>query len=419
MAGIETQKDNRARIYVIGAGISPENIPASYLEIIQRAGVLVGGKRLLTFFSEHQGLKIEIHGDIDEVFNKVREYSDNKGDVVILASGDPLFFGIAARVLNEFDREIIEILPNISSIQQVFAKIKEPWQNVPTITLHGKKQRLRYFEIIRHFKNKNSAILILTDRFNSPNEIAGFLIENGLGSIKMIVAEELGSERERLTHCLPSEILQTQFSNLNVVILKNEHPEAINFLSGTGLDDSLYKHEKGLITKSEIRAVILSRLNLQKSHIFWDIGAGSGAISIEAANFIKPENIYAIEKDPLRCEDIKENMHRFYLNNINLINAAAPECLRDLPCPDRVFIGGSNGKIDKILDIIIEKINKNGKIIISAVLLDTIKSLLNYLDASHDIGFEVLQISLHKSENLGKSLFLKPYNPCWLFLLDF
>lgn len=416
MAGIEINNYNNIRIYIIGVGMSPENIPISYFEIIQSAGILVGGKRLLEFFPDYKGLKIEIRGDISDVLDKIRQYVHGNRNIVILASGDPLFFGIAERALKEFDKELIEILPNISSIQQFFAKIKEPWQNIPIITLHGKKDQDNYFEIIKLFKNNESAIAILTDKSNSPDEIANFLTKNRLDCIKMFIAEDLGTEIERLSSGYPKEISQKQFSSLNVVMLKNENPEKNGFLSGIGLDDSLYKHQEGLITKSEMRAIIISKLDLKKEHIFWDIGAGSGSVSIEAANFIIPKNIYSIEKDTLRCEDIKENMNKFYLNNIKLINDSAPECLNGLPCPDRVFIGGSNGKIERILDAIIKKINKNGKIIISVILLETFNKLLNYLE-EHDMNFEVVQISIQKTEKLCKSLFFKPYNPCWLFLV--
>jgi len=418
MAGIEFNKDKKARIYVIGTGISSEFMPASYLDIIKRSGLLVGGKRLLDFFPEHNGYKVEISGDLNKVFKKIRDNSTDAADIVILASGDPLFWGIAERVIKEFESDIIEILPNISTIQQFFSRLKEPWQNVPVISLHGKKEKYHYFDIISCFRENRNTILILTDKLNSPDQIASFLQENRLEQIKMIIAEDLGTEKECISFGYPKDIVSQRFSNLNAVILKNEHPESINFLSGFGLDDNLYKHQRGLITKSEIRAIILSRLNLQKGNIFWDIGAGSGAISIEAANFVNPCDIYSVEKNPVHCEDIRENMNRFYLNNINLINDSAPECLNNLPNPDRVFIGGSDGEIYRVLDVVIKKINKNGIVVITAVLLKTFNDVLNYLE-EHDLRFDAVQISIQKTEKLGKSLFFKPYNPCWFFLLNF
>ena len=396
-------------VAIIGVGMSIEDLTAKHLEIIDTADILVGGKRLLNHFKDSRARKKIIGKDIDEVVNFVR-LEMKKQKIVVLASGDPLFFGIGRRLVNAIGAKNTMVYPNISSVSAAFARIKEPWDEVRVISLHGRKNERR---LLRALEEENK-IAVFTDPKNNPACLAGRLLENQFLNYKICVLEALGSVSEKVNWYTLAEAARMKFADPNLVVLKRNPIDPKDkerlFL---GAPDNWYDHQKGLITKSEIRAVALSKLRLAGDHILWDLGAGSGSVAVEAALLIKKGKIFAVEKNPERVTQIRHNKKRFGIGNLTAIKATLPQGLEKLPRPDRVFIGGGGKQLKSIITAAAQYLQPKGVMVINTVLIPNAEAARATLEK---LGFntEVIQVQINRSRQMPWAERLEALNPVWI-----
>ena len=389
--------------------MSIEDLTAKHLEIIDTADILVGGKRLLNHFKDSRARKKIIGKDIDEVVNFVR-LEMKKQKIVVLASGDPLFFGIGRRLVNAIGAKNTMVYPNISSVSAAFARIKEPWDEVRVISLHGRKNERR---LLRALEEENK-IAVFTDPKNNPACLAGRLLENQFLNYKICVLEALGSVSEKVNWYTLAEAARMKFADPNLVVLKRNPIDPKDkerlFL---GAPDNWYDHQKGLITKSEIRAVTLSKLRLASDHILWDLGAGSGSVAVEAALLIKKGKIFAVEKNPERVTQIRHNKKRFGIGNLTAIKATLPQGLEKLPRPDRVFIGGGGKQLKSIITAAAQYLQPKGVMVINTVLIPNAEAARATLEK---LGFntEVIQVQINRSRQMPWAERLEALNPVWI-----
>lgn len=271
-------------------------------------------------------------------------------------------------------------------MQLAFSRFKEPWDDAEFISLHGRNRRLGNLMENRH------KVFMLTDKYNTPNRIAASIYEyeDDLSEhdpdllFTAMVGENLGQPDEKLTEGRLSEIATASFSDLNVMIIKRnkDHEPAHPF----GATTAEIFHSRGLITKDEVRAATLHKLRLPTNGVFWDIGAGSGSISIEASNLCPDIQIYAIERAAEEINNIKRNRIKFRAANLQIVEGEAPGSLADLPAPDRVFIGGSGGHLPEIITLVAQKMTEGGIIAINAVIDKTKEQAPALL---HQSGFKV------------------------------
>ena len=289
------------------------------------------------------------------------------GDIAVLASGDPLFFGIGHTLIQRFGTASVIVHPALSAMQLAFAHCKESWEDAAFISLHGRGDRDLLPTLLRRRK-----VFLFTDQRHRPetvaSELAAGLEALGLADLtcRIMVAENLGLENERITHGNPEQIAQQHFADLNVMILCLAAPAPFD-MGPLGLRETEIRHSRGLITKDEVRAAILHRLRLPTNGIFWDIGAGSGSVSIEAARLCPELTVYAVERHPDQQANIMANRKALRLANLQLIPGPAPEALRGLPDPDRVFIGGSGGDLSAIVETVSVRLKAGGILMASAV----------------------------------------------------
>lgn len=325
-------------------GVSGEELAKEQLRKIATCSAVVVSSR-------HQALLkgMEIHRiPITPVEEMVFELAValNEGDVAVLASGDPLFFGIGRTLLERFGPERVHITPALSAVQLACARFKLPWDDVSLISLHGRSPG----DISGKILGKDK-VMLFTDHHNSPNRIAQELLtvleehkDNARKKgIRIRVAENLGLKDERLCSGTLADIARQKFSPLNMMLIEQpaaeEEGEDSKDAFLFGLQEDEIEHSRGLITKDEIRAVVLHRLRLPKTGVFWDVGGGSGSVSVEAARLCPDLAIYIIEQKEEGQENILANIVRYNLYNIKLICGQAPDVFPDLPDPDRVFIG--------------------------------------------------------------------------------
>ncbi|HIP38635.1 MAG TPA: precorrin-6y C5,15-methyltransferase (decarboxylating) subunit CbiE [Desulfocapsa sulfexigens] len=295
-----------------------------------------------------------------------------KGDVTVLASGDPLFYGIARKILQAFPDSDIRITPALSSMQLAFARFNIPWDDARFVSLHGRNSEQIAAQLLCHPK-----VFLLTDPQNSPNKIAGRLLaecgEEETSDIFIYVAEHLGSSAERLFSGNIKETASGSFADPNVMILLNPAFNKIEAYPKFGLQEKEIVHSRGLLTKNEVRAAVIHALRLSGKSVLWDVGAGSGSVGLEAACLFPDMQVLSIEKDKEQWRNIEANRKRFSAWNMELIRGQAPEALQNLPSPARVFVGGSGGNLEQILEACTDYLLPGGIIVVNAVIEKTAK----------------------------------------------
>jgi precorrin-6Y C5,15-methyltransferase (decarboxylating) len=329
---------------------------------------------------------------------------------VVLASGDPLFFGIGSILIKALGADNVTVYPNISSIAAAFARIKEPWSRVRVVSLHGRQNDAAVIKAL----NGGHTVAALTDPGHSPAWIAKRLIMEEVVNTRMCVLEALGTKNEKFNWYGLDQASEMTFSEPNLVILKPgcmAHPRRKRL--HLGIPDRYFLHESGLITKSEIRAISLAKLRLLPNQVLWDLGAGSGSVSIEASLLIGDGTVIAVEQKTGRVRQIEANMDQFGITNMQVVQAVLPEGLAGLPRPDRVFIGGGGQQLNSIIESAASCLTADGVVVINTVLLPNVVTARETLDA---LGFRtsVVQVQVSQSRKMPWAERMEARNPVWI-----
>jgi precorrin-6B C5,15-methyltransferase / cobalt-precorrin-6B C5,C15-methyltransferase len=396
---------SQQKVYLVGAGIAGwEGFGAKALEVIAKAEVLIGHQRHLDIFPDFAGEK-QVLGDLSIMLDFLKK---TEKPVVVLGSGDPNFFGVGRFLLRNLPKERIEIFPNVTSVQYAFARIKEPWDDAIFVSVHGRGLKSAIDRIITAEK-----VAILTDETNSPSAIARELVARGAEGYDAWLCEDLGMAGEKFTKTDVKGLVEIPASALNILILIKAWEPSLTQYPLIGIDDEEFATAKKLITKQEVRAVTLGKLQLQDDLVMWDIGAGSGSVSIEASNLLPNGRIFALEKNPQYLVFIRDNLKKFVARNVMLIESYAPEGLEDLPDPDRVFIGGSGGMLDEIIDAVARRLKPDGRIVLNAVTLDTLTKAVEFLE-DHGYTVEVTCVNIAKTRGLTEYKMFEAHNPVYI-----
>lgn len=399
----------KSGITVVGMGLGFEDLTPNQRRIIEQAEILVGGKRLLAFFPDAAAEKKTIGKDVEDVIAFIRSRMVRKS-IVVLASGDPLFFGIGAKLVQAFGPERVTIHPNISSVAAAFARLKEPWGGVRTFSLHGRSNENELLDALA----EEERVAVLTDFARGPGFVARLILEQMGGGFRMAVMEALGTDSERHRWYRLEDAAAMSFAEPNIVVLKRKtHPTGARRRPALGIPDEWLAHRQGLITKSEVRAVALAKLRLEAGQVLWDLGAGCGSVGIDAAQLIGNGTIVAVEKDPRRIEEIKVNARRFGACQLRVVQAVLPRGLARLPQPDRIFIGGGGRDLPAIISAAASRLKPNGIMAINAVLLQSVQDAAALL---RRLGFvtEMVQVQILRSAPMPWSERLEALNPVWI-----
>ena len=389
--------------------MSPDDLTARQLEIINQADILVGGKRLLDHFKQSRARKKSIGKDIDGIVEFVRQEMKNS-NIVVLASGDPMFFGIGRRLVHDIGDRHTVVYPNISSVAAAFARIREPWDDARVISLHGRKNEHFLFKALE----EDDKIAVLTDLKNNPAWLAGRLLAKQFTNYRMCVLEDLGGKSEKVGWYTLAQATGLEFGAPNMVILiRSSGDREEKFPLQLGAPDSRYDHEKGLITKSEIRAISLSKLRLSTDQVLWDLGSGSGSVAVEAGLIIKKGKIIAVEKKSERVAQIKNNQKKYGVGNLKVVQAELPAGLDKLPRPDRVFIGGGGRHLKSIITAAAQYLKPGGGIVINTVLIPNVETARATLEGL-DFNTEIIQVQINRSRPMPWAERLEALNPVWI-----
>lgn len=403
-------------VLLVGMGMSREDLSLTALRAIERAEVLAGGERHLSAFEGLRANKVLLQSDLEGFLSHIAQVSREKRTAV-LASGDPLFYGIGSRLISELGRDRVLVLPNITSVQALFARLGEPWENVRVVSLHGRDQRISTSRLLQAVV-RHSRVAVFTDPRHTPAWIAKTILDAGITGRNVVVAEDIGLPSENL-RCFPlEEVPDRGHSPLNLVALLSTEGE---FGSGSldvhspifGFQEEDFQHQRGLITKMEVRAVVLAQLRLCCGQILWDLGAGSGSVSIEAARMAPRGHVFAVEKDEDRFKDLTANARRFECFEVSPVHGSACLVIDDLPDPDRVFIGGSGNDLEAILDKVARRLRPDGRVVQTAVTLETLERARRFWRDS-PFALSITQLQISRSVPIGDSIRLDALNPVFV-----
>lgn len=389
-------------IKLIGIGDNGQaSLLPQYVQWIEESEVLVGGERVLSFFPDYVGEKIVIQGGLKRLIETLQRETRK---TVVLASGDPLFYGIGSYLAN---RLAVEVYPYMSSVQLAFAKMNESWQDAYVTSVHGRSMK----GLAQRIDGK-AKIALLTDEENSPNAIASYLKQFGMLEYRAFVAENIQGVDEKSGWYSLDEMEKASFSPLNVVILKRVADAPVWSL---GIDDEEFsqrKPDKGLITKKEIRVLSIQELQLRNNSVVWDIGTCTGSMAIEAGKIATEGQIFGIEKNAADLENCLQNQQKFRVD-MTTIHGKAPEGLDAFPDPDAVFIGGTGGEMLELLTLCCKRLKPNGRIVLNAA---TIENLYKAVEAFRTLGFhvDILQAQLARSKPILDMTRFVPLNPIFI-----
>jgi precorrin-6B C5,15-methyltransferase / cobalt-precorrin-6B C5,C15-methyltransferase len=398
------------KIHVVGLGMNWKVLPPASLELVEKADVLIGGTRFLDAFPGHPGIRIPLKGPLADVLARATEEMRAGKRVAFLADGDPLFFGIGRKVIEAVGSDLVEFRPNVTALQAAAARIRIPWDRVKTVSLHGRED---LWPLLRALVSGHH-VGVFTDPVNHPAAVAKELRRREVHPFRMWVFENLWQEDERIGRYELDRMEGLSFSALNFLIL--ERTGSSKTPVRLGLSDDLYEHDKGLITKQEVRAVGLSLLGIEPQHTVWDLGAGCGSVAIEASFLAREGAVYAVERDPSRVQMIRQNIRRTGAYTVEPVGSEMPACLESLPDPDRVFIGGGLGQGVEILSEALNRLKPGGRMVLHLVLLGSLSRAKRLLKEK-GYPYAVAQIQVSRSRSLAGDERLEALNPVYVLSL--
>ena len=403
------------KTHIIGVGDDGlEGVTSAARKLIDEAQLLIGTSSALTALGETSAKKFEVAGDLEAVVSELASATEEK--IVVLATGDPLFFGVARFLCERLGKDRFEVVPNVSSMQLAFARVKESWDeaylcNLATQPLDAAIERVRTVEKAGLFTSDDCP----------PARVAEALINRKIDYFSAYVCENLGSPDERVTTCELADVAQQEFAALNVMILvrKPDVPDRPKEMIGHrlfGNADEMFlqsQPKRGLLTSAEVRTLALAEMDLGPTSIVWDVGAGSGSVAIEAAQLAHGGMSYAIEMDPDDFQLISENADRFGVKNLVPVFGQAPEAWEKLPDPDAIFVGGTGRHVGAICDQAFRRLKPGGRLVAD---FSSIENLISVRETLKQLAGDVklLMINIcHGMEQLDQVRF-EAMNPRFL-----
>ncbi|BCG65696.1 MAG: precorrin-6Y C5,15-methyltransferase (decarboxylating) [Methyloprofundus sp.] len=403
-----------------------ESLAVTALAAIQDADMVIAATRVLSLFAADiaQAEQKDLTGKLTQVPQWIGSALDEQKKVVVLATGDPLCHGIASFLSKKLGAEQLEIIPNTSTIQLAFARFGIAWQDTKICSVHSKDAgewqtgsgaEHGLYALLQAI-NQHDKLAILTSPENDPARIARMLLLEGMQDLfVMQVVENLLSVDEKIfTGLAITEFAEQDFTGNDVVILTRQCSKKPELLFGYA--DAAFKQrkpEKGLITKREVRAVSLARMQLTAASVVWDIGAGSGSVGIEAAKLCTQGHVYAIEKNAVDFAIASDNARSFGLHNYSLIENKAPLGMEHWPAPNAVFVGGSGGELAELIKLCLAKLQANGCLVMNFVTVENLSTAVEALKQS-GATWDITQLQASRSQPILHMHRMSAENLVWI-----
>lgn len=391
-------------VTLIGMGSGqPENLTLQGLAALRQADLILGARRLLAVLPAGCTENRAAAYRPDEVAELLQ--TSGAENAVLVYSGDTGFYSGASSMMEKLEALGVRarVLPGLSSIQLLAAALGRPWQGWNLVSAHG-----RTCDPVAECM-QGRPTFFLTGGSEDPATLCAQLAAEGFGDVQAVVGQCLGTPEEKIFRGSVKELAAGRFNSLSVLLV-----EAAEVLPrrAPGLPDEAFERGDVPMTKQEVRAAVLAKLAVRPEDILWDVGAGTGSVSVELALAAPRGRVYAVECRPEGCALIKANREKFRTRNLVLVEGLAPAALSDLPAPDAVFIGGSKGSLAAIVDAALDK-NPDACICVSAIALETLSAAVAALTAKGRT-VQVSQIAVSRAKAMGGLHLMMAQNPIYL-----
>lgn len=400
------------KVTIIGAGPgNPDLLSRAALDAIDIADVVIGAHRALVGIDVPPDVvRCELVKTADIVAALTDAASWQRA--VVVMTGDVGLFSGARRLVEALSGDAqmdVRVIPGISSASYLAARLARPWQDWRFVSAHGV-----VCDIVAEAERAGE-LFLATSGGEDPSRLSGELVQAGFGDARVTVAERLSYPDERITCATASEIAGQTFDDLNVMLIEFAGGVASSRwpYASSGIPDELFIRGDVPMTKQEVRAVALAKLRLTATDTVWDVGAGTGSVSIEAALVARAGSVWSVERNAAGVRLIRENADAFGCGNVHAVPGVAPEALAKLPVPDAVFVGGSAGELPSIVEAALEK-NSQVRLCVPCVTVETLTEACALLSGSRFKGFEACQVSAARAEAVGSHHLMKAQNPVFL-----
>ncbi|MDO5410440.1 MAG: precorrin-6A reductase [Lachnospiraceae bacterium] len=402
----ETESVNETRqVTLIGIGMGdPLNMTLEAMHDCEEADVILGANRMLECCSHLN--KPVFAAYKDEELKHFLDIHPEYQKAVILLSGDIGFYSGAKKLIAALEPAYeVKTRSGISSVVYFCGKLKTSWEDVKLMSLHGKSGNLTA-AVAAHKK-----VFALIGGKDAVGRLCGELTDYNLGEVRVSVGTRLSYPDEQIVTGTAKELAGKPLGGLCVILVEN--PQAGQRPVTHGIEDEEFIRAKVPMTKSEVRSISVSKLRLYPDSVIYDIGAGTGSVSIEAALQSPEGSVYAIEKKEEACALIEENKRKFQTANITVVPGLAPEALEALPVPTHAFIGGSSGNMKEILELLLQK-NPNIRVVINCIALESVSETLDCVKTLPVQDVDILHISSARSRELGRYHMMTGMNPIYI-----
>ena len=391
------------KISLVGIGMGAEKtLTLEGKKALNEAELLIGAKRM-TEAVQKPGQMVLHEYRSEKIVEYIREHPKYR-TVAIALSGDVGFYSGAKKLIDQLDGNV-EVICGISSVVYFMSKIGLSWDDAKIVSAHGRNCNL--ISLIRH----NPKVFSILGTEDGVAVLASRLVYYGMGDVTLYVGENLSYENEKIFHDKAANLTEYRGDALSVVTACNEKATPLSAVHG--ISDGEFLRGKAPMTKEEVRTVSLSKLRLSEDSVCYDVGAGTGSVSVEMALRAWMGQVYAIEKKEDALALLKENKKKFAVDNLVIIPGVAPEAMTELPAPTHAFIGGSSGNMQDIIKLLLEK-NPKVRIVINCITLETVTEAMN---AIRDFGLEdvdIVQLAAARSKSIGHYHMMMGENPIYI-----
>lgn len=385
-------------VTIVGTGMGPDTVTAEGLRAIEGADVLFGAPRMLADYA-YLNKRAEAVYTAEKMRPVLAEYDE--GRFAVLVSGDTGFYSAATKLCEELADCQVEVLPGISSLNYLSARLGKTWQDTALVSCHGRNGNL--VDTVR----RNATTFALTGG-NVP-ELAEALCRAGFGGLTVQVGENMGMAEESIRTMTAEELTGALVGSLAVLRIENPNSDSrVRF----GIPDGEFVRGEVPMTKAEIRAISMSKLLPRPDDVCCDVGCGTGSVTVEMALAAWRGHVYAIDKNEEAVALTERNCAAFHLGNVTVRHGGAPEALNDLPPLDVVFVGGSGKNMDAIFDAVLGK-NPRAHIVVNAIALESVQAALNAF-AAHGLAAEVVQVGVAAAKTVAGLHMMMAQNPIFI-----
>lgn len=391
-----------SKVSIVSTGLGNKDLLTTEgKKAIENSQVVIGAEKLLKEFGDRKET-IVLKGNLDYISDFIKENYEKKS-IAVLVTGDAGLYSLAQSVKKRIPKDIpCEIIPGIGSLQYLCGKAGIGYENIKIVSFHGKKGS------ILPYAAYNRTLFAITGGEVKAHDVIKELCDGGLGHVKICAGENMSHEDERILKGTAEELVCCEFKDLTSLVIENE--TYVN--SYIPLFDNDFVRSKVPMTKEEIRWVTVSKMNIKPQDVIYDIGAGTGSVTIEMARKANEGLVYAVERKPEGVSLINKNKAKLGAFNVKVIEGLAPGCISDLPKPDKVFIGGSCGNMREIIETVLKK-NPKVKVMINTITLESLSESISTLKELN-FDMEIVNMNVSRAHSVGGYNLMKANNPIYI-----